>query len=211
MPRPILLILPLLVGTASCDRQPNAPVTEETPSLNWMNNRDNGNIRIQRYQDIFAFSWTDPRSGLRATHTTFPIPFMGAPEPDCGPQSAGPMLDIQDVGLFNELDEFSSQIRRNLKGPVWVIIRDVTQAGTCYGVKLIAEGPGEIHLNDNDVFGVGPEASNSNAWGFGATGTLTKVGGGVVKYAGHARFTVTGLDENGDAIFKHEQFFINLR
>ena len=33
---------------------------------------------------------------------------------------------------------------------------DLSQAGDCYGVKLVAEGPGEIRYVDNDAFGVAP-------------------------------------------------------
>ena len=46
-----------------------------------------------------------------------------------------------------------------MQGPLWVIIRDVNQAGDCYGVKLVAEGWGEMQVTDNDIFGVGPEGN----------------------------------------------------
>lgn len=211
MPKYALLIVSLLTGLTACDRQPAAPATEDTPSLNWMNNPDNGNIRIARFQEHFAFSWTDPRNGLRATHTTFPIPFMDAPETDCGPQEELTPLDVQDVGLIDAIDLFASQIRRNMEGPLWVIIRDVNQAGSCYGNRLIAEGWGEMHYSDNDLFGAGPEDNNANAWGFGGKGTLVTPQGEQVRYSGHARFTFTGkLDADGFPIFSHEQFFVNL-
>lgn len=50
-----------------------------------------------------------------------------------------------------------------MQGPLWVIIWDVNQAGDCYGVKLVAEGWGEMQVTDNDIFGVGPEGNNANA------------------------------------------------
>ena len=210
MTKHTLFILPLLIGLAACDRQPVAPADQDVPALNWMNNPDNGNLRIQRFQEHFAASWTDPKNGLRATHTTFPIPFMGAPETDCGPQEELTPLDVQDVGLIDAIDLFASQIRRNMEGPLWVIIRDVNQAGTCYGNRLIAEGWGEMHYTDNDLFGVGPEGNNANAWGFGGSGTLTRVGGGTLRYSGHARFTVV-IKPGQEPDFTHAQFIVNTR
>jgi hypothetical protein len=211
--RNLTIPLVLLLSFVGCDQQPTAPVGEETPALNWMNNPDIENFRIDRFVETeqFAVSWTDPKNGLRATHTNFPIPFMGAPETDCGPQSPRVgLLEVQDVGLIDAFDLFASQIRRNLRGSLWVIIRDVTQAGTCYGNKLIAEGLGEMHYIDSDLFGVGPEGENANAWGFAGSGTLTKVGGGTLSYTGHARFTVVIKPEQ-DPVFTHEQSIVNVR
>jgi hypothetical protein len=180
--------------------------------MNWMNNPENGNVRIERFEEEFATSWTDPRNGLRATHTTFPIPFMGAAEPDCGPQAELDPLDVQDVGLFIVGDEFFlSWLRRNEKGGLWVIIRDVNQPGDCYGNKLIAEGPGAMHYTDNDLFGVQEGDNNANAWGFGGSGVLTTPDGQKLRYSGHARFTAgPQLDEDGFPIFKHASFLVNV-
>jgi hypothetical protein len=210
MPKHTLFILSLLMGLAACDGQPVAPVGGDTPAFNWMNNPDNGNLRIQRFQEHFATSWTDPKNGLRATHTTFPIPFMDAPETDCGPQTELTPLDVQDVGLLSD-PFFLSWLHRNMKGQLWVIIRDVTQVGDCYGNKLIAEGWGNMHYTDNDLFGFVEGDKNSNAWGFGGRGLLTTPDGRNVRYNGHARFTTgTELDEDGFPIFKHADFRVNV-
>jgi hypothetical protein len=176
-----------------------------------MNNEDNQNPRIQRYQqEEFAVSWTDPSSGLRATHTTFPIPFGNKAERDCGPQGRVNAVDVQDVGLFIEGDLFfTSWLRTNTKGGLWVIIRDVTQAGDCYGNKLIAEGPGQIHYTDNDVFGVGGEDQNANAWGFAGKATVVTPDGRSLSYTGHGRFTVVAPGEQLPD-FTHEQSTVNL-
>ena len=201
-----LFILPLLLGLAACDRQPVAPIDGGSPAYNWMNNPDNGNIRIARFQEHFAVSWTDPKNGLRATHTTFPLG-------DCGPQVELDPLDVQDVGLFIDTDEFFlSWLHRNTKGRLWVIVRDPSQAGTCFGNKLIAEGWGEMHYTDNDLFGFQEGDKNSNAWGFGGKGLLTTPDGRQVRYNGHARFTTgTQLDEDGFPIFKHTDFLVNVK
>lgn len=208
--RNLTIPLVLLLSFVGCDQQPTAPVGEETPALNWMNNPDNGNVRIARFQEHFAFSWTDPRNGLRATHTTLPLPIGLPQETDCGPQAELDPLDVQDVGLFIEGEEFFlSQLHRNQTGRLWVIIRDVNQVGDCFGNKLIAEGLGEVHNTDNDLFGVGPEANNANAFGVGASGTLTKVGGGTLRYTGHARFTVV-IKPGREPEFTHAQFIVNV-
>ena len=205
MPKCIPATLLLLAGLAACDGQPPTSVVDR-PELNWMNNPDNGNVRIARFQEHFAASWTDPRNGLRATHTTFPLG-------NCGPQVELDPLDVQDVGLFIDGDEFFlSWLHRNSKGRLWVIVRDPSQAGTCFGNKLIAEGWGEMHYTDNDLFGTGPDDKNANAWGFGGRGTLVTPQGKQVRYSGHARFTFTGkLDADGFPIFSHEQYVVNLR
>lgn len=211
MPKYAFLIASLVTGFSACDRQPVAPSNPDAPAYNWMNNPDNGNIRIARFQEHFATSWTDPRNGLRATHTTFPIPLFGEPEPDCGPQVDLDELDVQDVGLLDFSDFFASWLRRNEKGRLWVIVRDMNQAGDCYGKKLIAEGWGEMHYTDNDLFGAGPDDRNANAWGFGGRGTLTTPQGMLVRYSGHARFTFNGrLDADGNPIFSNEQYFVNV-
>ena len=205
MPKFIFFSMLLLAGVTACDGQPPTS-TVEKPELNWMNNPDNGNIRIARFQEHFAVSWTDPRNGLRATHTTFPLG-------NCGPQVDLDPLDVQDVGLFIDTDEFFlSWLHRNMKGRLWVIVRDPSQAGSCFGNKLIAEGWGEMHLTDNDLFGAGPDDNNANAWGFGGRGTLITPQLNQLRYSGHARFTFTGkLDADGFPIFDHEQFFVNLQ
>jgi len=170
-----------------------------------MNNTDNGNVRIARFEEHFAVSWTDPRNGLRATHTTFPIPFPeDVPETDCGPQVDLDPLDVQDVGEFIDSEEFfRSWLHRNEKGSLWVIIRDVNQVGDCYGNKLIAEGPGEMHYTDNDLFGFVEGETHANAWGFGARGTLTTPDGRTVHYSGHLR--TVALPE-----IVHEDAVVNL-
>lgn len=170
----------LLIG---CRGEPAAPVRREGPAFDWMNNPDNGNIRIRRYQTGFAISWTDPTTGLRATHTTFPL------SATCGPLSVLDPVDVQDVGLLTD-----PKVHQNLNGPVWIIIRDVTQSGTCFGNKLIGQGTGQIHYTDNDFFGPGPEGGNSDAFGFMAQGDVTPTGGGAqLHYNGALRFTARFL------------------
>jgi hypothetical protein len=186
-------LLSAVAGVATlliaCQGEPVAPTRNAAPTFDFMNNPDNGNIRIVRHGTDIAVSWTDPKTGLRATHTTFPIPFNGSPETDCGPQSALDPVAQQEVGLLVD-PVFLSQIRANAKGTVWIIIRDVNQPGDCYGNKLIAEGTGELHYTDNDTWGAGPEGGNTNAFGWMAQGTVTSVDdGSELRYNGALRYT----------------------
>jgi hypothetical protein len=88
---------------------------------------------------------------------------------------------------------------------VWITVRDLAQPGDCFDALLIAEGPGSLYGTDNDLFGVDPGASNTNAWGWSATGALTTPGGAEVGYSGHAR---SMFSERGD--FKSLSADINL-
>src|SRR5215213_2158780 len=113
---PVALLLSLL----ACDQQPVAPVTETGPDLARAAKVDANKNQVIRFQDHFAQSWTDANSSLRATHTTFPIPFMDEPEPDCGPQADLAKIDFKQVGVVDPLDFFASEFHINASGPVWV-------------------------------------------------------------------------------------------
>lgn len=189
---PLILLLSLL----ACEQHPVAPGVDMGPSLARANVNKN---EVIRYQDHIATSWTDPSNGLRATHTTFPIPFGGEPETDCGPQDDLALIDFQQVGVVDPVDFFASELHINASGPVWVIVRDVNQPGDCYGVKLVAEGPGEIRYLDNDTFGSAPGETAANSWGFIASGTLTTPDGRTLTYKGIARYVVTAA--NGELMF----------
>jgi hypothetical protein len=85
----------------------------------------------------------------------------------------------------------------------------VTQAGDCYGNKLIAEGLGQMHYTDNDLFGVVEGDENANAWGFSGRATVVTPDRRSLSYTGHARFTVVAPGEQLPD-FTHEQFMVNL-
>jgi hypothetical protein len=179
--------LALLLPVAACDQQSVAPSADAVPAFAKAGIDKN---TVLRFQDHFATSWTDENSSLRATHTTFPIPFGGEPETDCGPQSDLAPIDFKQVGVVDPVDFFASELHLKADGPVWVIVRDLSQAGDCYGVKLIAEGPGEIRYVDNDAFGVAPGEFAKNEWGFKAKGTLTTPDGRTLSYRGTTHYTV---------------------
>ena len=189
----------LLVCLLGCDQETVAPATDTGLDLASTKVDVNKNQVIQ-FQDHLATSWTDAGSGLRATHTTFPIPLLGQPEPDCGPQQDLAMIDFQQVGVVDPVDFFASELHINGGGPVWVIVRDMNQPGDCYGVKLIAEGPGEIRYVDSDAFGLNTGEYGANAWGYTATGTLTTPDGRTLSYRGLARYTTVATGGEPDFV-----------
>jgi hypothetical protein len=178
-----LVLAPLLLSVA-CAHEPTEPAgapvqaSDAGPGFSWMNNPDNGNVNIFRFESGDAICWSDSKTSLRACHAT--IPLLGGTEPDCGLQGDEEPLAIQAV-LTGE------DFRMVLQGPVWITVRDLAQPGDCADALLIAEGPGTLYGTDNDLFGVEPGASNGNAWGWSATGTLATPAGAPVGYSGHAR------------------------
>lgn len=179
--------LVLLLSLVACEQQSVAPTVDEAPAFA---NASIDKNTVLRYQDHFAQSWTDANSSLRATHTTFPIPFGDEAETDCGPQADLATIDFTQIGVVNPIDFFASELHLKADGPVWVIVRDLSQPGDCYGVKLVAEGPGEIRYVDNDAFGVAPGEFAKNEWGFKASGTLTTPDGRTLTYRGTAHYTM---------------------
>ena len=103
----------LLVSLLGCDQQPVAPVVGAGPDLVRAEKVDPNKNQVIRFQDHFAQSWTDANSSLRATHTTFPIPLFGEPEPDCGPQEDLAMIDFKQVGVVDPVDFFASELHIN--------------------------------------------------------------------------------------------------
>lgn len=181
---PLVLLLPLM----ACEQQSVAPSGD--PALSFASAKLDKN-QVLRFQDHFANSWTGANSSLRATHTTFPIPdFDDQPETDCGPQTDLATIDYKQVGVVNPIDFFASELHMKADGPVWIIVRDLSQSGDCYGVTLVAEGPGEIRYVDNDVLGVAPGEFAKNEWGFKASGTLTTPDGRQLAYHGTAHYTM---------------------
>jgi len=199
----------LVVLLAGCEPSPVGPVNPGTPSNSWMNNPDNGNVRIARYTTGFAISWTDPTTGYRATHTTFPI---GA-EPDCGPQELLDPIEVQEVGTPDPDDYLSSWIHTNAKGDLWIIVRDLNTPGSCYGAALLAQGMGQLHLNDNDAIAWYPGSGrqNDNAFSYTAQGTLTGVDGKPAHYNGelHVVWDPQAGDPNTGKYIEHTQ--VNLK
>jgi hypothetical protein len=179
------LTLVLLLSLLACEQQTTSPMADLAPSFAAADVDKN---LVLRYQDHLAASWTDPSNGLRATHTTFPIPDGDVAETDCGPQADLAMIDFQQVGAIDPIDFFQSDLHLSANGPVWVIVRDVNQIGDCYGAKLVAEGPGEIRYLDNDALGATPGQPSVNSWGFNARGTLTTPDGHHLEYQGNSRF-----------------------
>lgn len=189
MRNPCFMLVPALL-IAACSQEPVAPTSQQVstgPSYNWMNNPDNGNPRIFRGEGFFGVCWTDPSNGLRACHLTFPL--GGGEYPDCGLEEDSDPIEFQDVGIFNPDDPFSSWLHRVVKGPVFITVRDLNQAGACAGAALVAEGWGEFRSQDNNVFN-SDLGGNTNAWRFaGNSNDLRAPDGSRFVYNGLWNFT----------------------
>ena len=188
----LLTVLVLAAFAVSCDQSAPTALTDDAaapaPMLDFTNNPDNGNVRIFRGEEHFVACWSDATNGLRACHSTIPLGL--SPEPDCGLQALGDMIEFQEVGIFDPADPFSSWLHQVVKGEVFITVRDLNTPGDCFGSALVAEGRGEFGAQDNDIFGTGPtQNNNANAWGLRGRGELTTPDGSMVAYIGHARFT----------------------
>jgi len=170
-------LLPLLL-VACAGREPVAPI-DDGPSLNWMNNTDNSNLKVYRFADQIAQCWTDPSNGLRACHAT--VPLGGGAEPDCGLQENGDPLDWQQVEISNPTD---GRFQVVATGNVFITIRDPAQSGACFDKALVAEGWGTLKYVDNDSEGFAEGDKNADAWGYTARGDLTASDGSSVRYKG---------------------------
>lgn len=198
MRRLAIALVPLLLF--ACDRQPVAPSIDDGPALNWMNNPDNGNPKILRYEWSFTISWTDPTNGLRASHTTNPGLWAGQ---GCGPTSPVALVETQDV-VQGPIELESRWIEVGQATDIWIVVRDVTQAGDCFGALLVAEGTGRLTYNDNDYFSYLANRANVNTWGFRAQGNLTAVDGTILDYNGLMRqqYQPDGVGGEAKGIFK---------
>lgn len=204
---PLVVVLALFVAV-SCDQklvEPAADQVAEAPAFNWMNNPDNGNIRIDRGETHWIMCWTDPDNGFRACHATYPL--GGAtPDPDCGLQEDADLLEWQDVGEWVEPEWWTSEIHEVLKGDVFITVRDENTAGECFGDALVAEGWGRLMINDNDIFGVEEGDPNANTWQFKGQGQLVTPDGEKAAYNGKMHFIYS---EAGG--FKVAQLFVRVR
>lgn len=191
--RKCMLVLLALFAIA-CDKQPVAPIAADSPSFDFMNNPDNGNLRIYRYESGWRNCWTDFSNGLRVCNATYPINPVA--EPDCDLQQAMWPTERQEVGLIDPDNFLDSELHAVMKGDVFITVRNTTVAGTCYNNELVAEGWGKLQNTDNDLLGTSPEEHNANAFGFLSHGLLTTPAGEQVSYMGHVRWlysNTTGL------------------
>ena len=175
-----LCVTALLVA---CTDQP-APTESsvlDAPTLDWMNNPDNGNLNIFRAEFHWRVCWTDASNGLRVCHTT--VPFGPDPQTACDIQGEGDPVAYQDVGLWG--GDFFHAVAH---GTTWVVVRDMNAEGDCFGRALVAEGWGNFGYNDNDISG--STDPNANTWMFRGQGRLEATDGSKVHYNGvrHLQF-----------------------
>jgi hypothetical protein len=179
-----VLVLSALI--ASCTDQPTATEgpTLDAPSLNFMNNPDNGNPKVWRYEDGAFLLIFDSDSPLVAVHTTFP---------NCGGELQP--VSVQEI-VDNPNDPFSDQVRQLLQADdINIYIVDLSASGACFGFGLVASGTGNLVNTDNDFWAFLHDNPNANAFGFTAQGSLTSPGGAGVRYSGVSKCVWDGDDQ----------------
>ena len=101
-----------LMATCGEGNTPTAVPSTPDPQYSFPNNPDNGNPRITRYGATdFAFSRTDPKTGLRATHTSYSL----GSEPGWGP---GEALDPLCRARPTEASRDEAPLRDVGRGPI---------------------------------------------------------------------------------------------
>jgi len=194
-----------LVLTFGCADQLTTPTAlneaAPAPAFNFLNNPDNGNARIFRFEQhvfflIFQFPDAAPPAGtpdLVAVHTT---------TPDCG--GILEPADLQAV-LEDPDDPFFNQVRQvTLADPINIFIVDLSQAGSCFGLELVASGTGKLVDTDNDLFIFLRDSNNANAFGFTAQGQLYSPAGQIAHYNGVSKISWDG--NTGARFFVNEHF-----
>lgn len=197
-----LVALALAVGLVACADQPSPTALSEgvapAPAFNYLNNPDNGNARIFRFEShvfflIFQFPNTLPPAGtpdLVAVHST---------TPNCG--GILEPADFQSV-VDNPTDPTAGKVRELIQAdPINIFIVDLSQSGNCFGFQLVARGTGKLVNTDNDFFVAG---NNANAFGFTAQGQLTGPTGQKAHYNGVSKISWDG--DTGDRFFVNEHF-----
>lgn len=169
----------------SCTDQPTGTQgpAVAAPLLNFMNNPDNGNPKIWRYEDFAFLVIYDSDSPLAAVHSSFP---------SCGGELQP--VSVQEI-VDNPNDPFSDQVRQLLQADgINIFVVDLSAPGGCFGYDLVASGTGNLVNTDNDFFAFVHDNPNSNAFGFTAQGRLTSPGGDRVSYNGVSKCVWDGTD-----------------
>lgn len=194
MPWKMLGFAVALCALAACKDQPVAPqadaqVVAGPMAADYMNNPDNGNPKFYRGNaGEFAICWTDPGTGLRACH------WSNAQLADYG---CGDIpLGESNFQVIYPSDP-NAPIIANLKGTVWIRVRDTNASGDCFGNQLVATGWGTFKYNDNNTVGNWIERAQ-DAYGYNATGNLVGPDGQPLRYNGHMRCQYNAFTNNPD-------------
>ena len=184
---PLVAVLALFVAV-SCDQQPVEPAGDQVASeatFDFMNNPDNGNPRVDRWEDYWRFCWSDADSEYRYRVCHVSYPWEGGPPQACDISELGPPLSTQDIG---DWDVNNPWIHTLVKGETWTVIRDTYLEGDCHGNVEVASGWGRFMVLDNDIFGTAEGDNNANTWQFKGNGQLMTPGGEKVAYNGKLHF-----------------------
>jgi hypothetical protein len=175
---PLLLTLVAFVAV-SCDQQPVEPQPDQVAeaTFDWMNNPDNGNPKILRYEDEYWWQpWDVDREWLGIMQTE-PAPWFCDLGEDSGP------IAFQRIVHDPEVEEGLEKLLA--KGEVWVAVWDASSCNWDAGypdcavscdfftsTEPIATGYAKVSQRDNDLNAWTCERNSTNVWGTKSQGQL---------------------------------------
>ena len=186
----VALPVALLVA---CNDQATAPEAN-TPAVaaNFMNNPDNGNLKITRVGGSYWWiAWDDGR--YEAWHITGPGG-AGMDPAVCGRGPDWPYFTASQMVWPNQEEWWTSIVHSHDIGELWVVILDTQTPGDCLGMAAVAQGPARFQAIYTDVLSgwFGFENGRANSWvaNFKSNGDLTDPTGRTVRYSGHLKLTL---------------------
>lgn len=193
--KPSLLVLALTTAgflLGGCEDAPPtalAPSSGDNPSFTFVNNPDNGNPRIMRFEEGSGFFILDPTTDLFSLQAAKDLRFGCNTSP-----TLFTWLDVQHVHHDPD-NPLAGQINEVLlgRGVYIAVFEDYTgwaaSGWTCSALssRMLAEGSGNLTLTDNDLYAFLRPNTNHNAFGFVAQGKVERVGGGMAHYNGVTR------------------------
>lgn len=180
-------LLAITLMTACGERNTPTEVTgTQDLQFSFANNPDNGNPRIVRFGDVFAFLLVDPRTDLFSVQASTNRQFGCNESPDLIS-----IMEAQEI-WHNTDDPAAGQLNQLVLGKgIYIAVFEGWEGWLASGedcgdlfARKLADGPGNFTYTDNDFFAYLREHQNANAFGFTAQGNLNLLAGGTVHYNG---------------------------
>lgn len=181
---------PLIAGllatfALACADDPAAPpATPAGPAYGFVNNPDNGNPRIVRFETGMGFFLVDPGTDMFSVIASADV---------LGGCNQNPtffsFVELQQV-IDDPDDPMASRVRQIVLGNgLYIAVFEDFNGWAVSGFdcgelldRLIGEGSGKVRATDNDLWAFLNQHANKNAFGFVAHGTVELAGGGTAGY-----------------------------
>jgi hypothetical protein len=182
----------LTVGLMAACGEGNAPIGvpgTSHPQYSFMNNPDNGNPRIVRFGDVFAYLLIDPSTDRFSVQASTNRQFGCNESPDLIS-----LMEAQEI-WHNVEDPAAGQLNQLVLGRgIYIAVFEGWESWLASGedcadlfARKLADGIGNLTYTDNDFFSFLRETQNANAFGFSAQGKLNLVAGGSAHYNGMSK------------------------